>query len=154
GGIATTDSLVVTGTSFSDNLGPAGGGAIDFVIFAGSTANRVHYVSGCAFTNNQGGNGGAIYANDQPNGGTLGIDVSNSTFTDNRAFNTITTTGDNGFGGAIDTFLRLSGTATGVVNISNSTFTGNSASFGGGIESTLRTADSSSGFVTVSGVTS
>jgi hypothetical protein len=155
GAIGTTDTLTVTGSSFTDNAAPGGGGAIDY--FIGTTtpvSTKALTVTNDTFTGNVGANGGAIYANDSPTAGTLTIAVDQSTFTNNQATGALTVTGDSGFGGAIDSFLRLSMTATASVTISNSTFTGNLGNYGAGIDSTLRTADSSSGTYTLTNVTS
>jgi hypothetical protein len=154
GGIGTTDTLTVTASAFTDNTAPGGGGAIDYFVPNAPITTKALSVSGTTFTGNQGANGGAIYANDSPSDGTLTLSVDGSTFTNNQATGVLTVTGDSGFGGAIDTFLRLSGAATASVELSNSTFTANGGNYGAGIDNTLRVGDSSSGTYSLTNVTS
>ncbi|HLM60034.1 MAG TPA: choice-of-anchor Q domain-containing protein, partial [Pyrinomonadaceae bacterium] len=116
GAISNNGNLTVTNSTFTSNTGAFGG-----AIFHGT--NGTVMISGCAFTNNisngggaTGNGGGAII-----NIGSGTITVSDSTFTGNS----VQTTGVGPSGGAIRNRF-------GTMNITNSTFSNNTAANGGG----------------------
>jgi hypothetical protein len=149
-------SMTVNNSTFTANSSSGSGGAIDYFVPATSNGTYVLSVSGSTFRGNEGSNGGAIDANDSPNGGTLTITISgNNTFDSNHAFGPLSQvahSSDSGYGGAIDAFLRLAGTATATVSFSGGTYTGNWANFGA-VATTLRTTGDSTGAITFNGVT-
>ena len=104
--------------TFDSNISGGNGGAIYTNNGALTTTNTT------SFTNNQAKvQGGAIY-----NGlsGSNMLRIDNATFTGNKVTGYDSTAGSDGLGGAIYTYR------TGAVNISNSTFTSNSAKGGNG----------------------
>jgi predicted outer membrane repeat protein len=153
-----TNTLMIYNSTFTDNLAPGGGGAVDYVIFNTSPAGNYNLtLANDIFTANEGANGGAVYANDSPGAGsTLTITITNTDFNNNVATGPAlsSTLSPSGFGGAIDTFLRTSGDAVSTVSISDSTFIGNQGSYGAGIDTTLRLAGTSSATYTLTRVAS
>ncbi len=118
GGAPTT----ITDTAFETNTaGPAGGGG------GGVLARGPLTVERCVFTLNEALSGGAIYFGPDASG-----TIDNSTFSQNRANNDPQTAGK---GGAV--YLAT----TGDVNVSDSSFTGNTAATLGGA---IATADAAS----------
>ncbi len=120
GGIATSGNLSITGSTIGDNDATNGdGGGVRVFSALGSTT-----IDGSTFSGNtSGGWGGAFEQGGAQPGAAAGtgyeLTVTGSTFTGNTA--------DSDGGGALDT----EDPAT--VEVSNSTFTGNSGGWGGGI---------------------
>ena len=115
--------LSVSGSTFTDNVATNGQGGAIYTTLGNSTGVRA--VTDCVFIGNQAtSGGGAIYDNPTYGGSGAGLvlTVSSSTFTSNEA-----TGGSNG--GAL---LN----AGGIVSISGSQFTGNSATPGGALGNT------------------
>lgn len=129
GGIASSRTVIISNSTISDNRADGGGGGIAArnVTISNSTVSRnssdwagggiyarrgdIVTISGSTISDNYSGYGGGIFGDD-----LTVITVINSTITGHRLAE---------YGGGIFSF--------GVVNVNNSTISGNSASFGGGI---------------------
>jgi len=148
-GFSSTGTLNVSSSTFSDNTASQDGGAIASGEQSGGTATLV--VTNSTFSGNKAtsDDGGAIDSGDYSASGTL--TVTGSTFSDNNAFydggaidsgddsatgilnvSGTTFSGNTaGWGGAIDSG-DTSGGSVGTLDVTNSSFTGNSASVNGG----------------------
>jgi hypothetical protein len=164
-GTTGNQTLTVVDSTFTDNVASGSGGAIDFFAPVGSTGiSTLNVMGATTFAGNQGSNGGGIDLNVSATGSgaiNIMIDLRNTgtgtgSFVDNVASGAITTnatTGQpnlSGYGGSIDGFFRLSGTATATVQIVGGLYSGNVANLGAGLTTTLRTmSDTSSGSVLI-----
>ncbi len=138
GGLLNNGTVTITGSMFTGNIAPLGGGAIfnggggsltvTASTFSGNNGDQGGAIGGggtvtvtaSTFTGNSSGNGGAIDNGDGGGGGT--VTVTASTFTSNSS-------GDDG--GAIDNGDSGGG---GTVTVTDSTFFGNTAADGGAID--------------------
>ncbi|CAM9977159.1 unnamed protein product, partial [Phaeothamnion confervicola] len=135
-------SLTVSGTAFSANVAGGFGGAVEFT---GAGASLL-YISDSSFEGNNGAlDGGAVFAsgcnasvsgsnfrNNTSGGGSGGgasflactaLEVSETTFTDNGAYNN---------GGGVHVWIE-DGDGSDTVTMSNVTFESNAAMIGGGV---------------------
>ena len=110
----------LTNCSFTSNSAPFAGAINNFDAGLGGSLT----LTGCTFTGNTAtnGNGGTIYSSLGGNG--TGVTVTNCTFSDNQTSNA---------GGAIFNVVDGGSGAGDTVTVSNTIFTGNSASNGGAV---------------------
>ncbi|MCQ2410643.1 MAG: hypothetical protein MJ053_03915, partial [Elusimicrobiaceae bacterium] len=133
-GTTFTSNRAQTGTNDTDAIG---GGAMSL------GAESTIQIANATFTSNTSGfNGGALGTRNawSADNSAASLDVSNSTFTGNKALGTVTSTFKNGTiistggnGGALDNHFYNSNAQAGYAYVTGSTFTGNEAVNGGAI---------------------
>jgi predicted outer membrane repeat protein len=140
GGVSTVDSVDIERSTFANNSGNYGGGAIEYSQ-SGANTNLAFYLVSTVFRGNTAETGGAVYSYLDITAGAFSMTVNGCVFDSNQASGADQI---NSNGGGMDLYHQTSGTASATVMMTNSTFFANSSlGLGGGLE--VATYNSGSG---------